>query len=278
MTIYYTSNDASAGFDATTAGNQATSFANIIGTWLVGTTLPTSGHTHTYGSTSKADGDIALATGVTAVADMEVLYAQKLATGWVQGTTHPTIGPVLRSNSAGTAHYAVVVSHSGSALVGYIFVKNGGGYSVAVGPTTISKTFAVGDVMWLRAHRGPENVALSHLTALAVFAISDANPSMIHLTVPRAARLRRAALPGVAIHRGNLAPDDVVIHEGLPVTSVARTVRDLLAAGGRIDLIRQAIADARREGFIGGAETRRLRRLVNKHLMALEAGAQPPPA
>ena len=151
MTVYYTSNDASAGFDATTVGNQATSFVNIIGTWLVGTTLPTSPHTHTYGSTSKADGDIALATGVAAVADMEVLYAQKLATGWVQGTTHPTIGPVLRSNSAGTAHYAVVVSHSGSALVGYIFVKNGGGYSVAVGPTTISKTFAAGDVMWLRA-------------------------------------------------------------------------------------------------------------------------------
>ena len=151
MTVYYTSNDPSTGFDATTTGNQATSFANKTGTWQVGTVLTALGHTHTYGSTTQADGDVALATGVSAVADMEVVYAQKLSAGWVQGVTHPAVGPVLRSNAAGTANYAVVISHSGSALVGYIFVKNGGSYSVVTGPVTISKTFTAGDVLWYRA-------------------------------------------------------------------------------------------------------------------------------
>ena len=58
----------------------------------------------------------------------------------------------------------------------------------------------------------------------------------------------------------------MTIHEGMPITTIARTVADLLNSGGRIDVIRQAISDARREGFIGDAEARQLRRRVEGHL------------
>ena len=119
-------------------------------------------------------------------------------------------------------------------------------------------------VLWAKAHRGPINVALSHETALVAYGISDANPAAIHLTVPGAARLRRRVPTGLALHRANLAPDEITIVEGLPLTTIARTVSDLLASGGRIDLVRQAIGDARREGFISNTEARRLRgRLQN---------------
>jgi predicted transcriptional regulator of viral defense system len=121
-------------------------------------------------------------------------------------------------------------------------------------------------VLWAMANRGPEEVAVSHATALAVYGISDANPHSIHLTVPKSARLRRRKPKGVVVHRENLSPEDIFIHEGIPLTTVRKTVIDLLESGGRIDLVRQAISDARREGFIRDTEARQLRRQVEDHL------------
>jgi predicted transcriptional regulator of viral defense system len=121
-------------------------------------------------------------------------------------------------------------------------------------------------VLWAKANRGPDRVAISHATALAAYDISDANPRSIHLTVPKAARLRRQKPKGIVVHRGDLGPEEITIHEGVPLTSIPRTIGDLLKSGERTDLIRQAIADARREGFIDDAESRRLRRRVEEHL------------
>src|ERR1700690_3370116 len=75
-------------------------------------------------------------------------------------------------------------------------------------------------VLWARANRGPHDVALSRATALVVYGISDANPSAIHLAVPKSARLRRQKPKGVAVHREDLTPDDVAVQEGIPVTTV----------------------------------------------------------
>jgi predicted transcriptional regulator of viral defense system len=126
-------------------------------------------------------------------------------------------------------------------------------------------------VLWARANRGPEQVAVSHTTALAAYEISDANPQSIHITVPKAARLRREKPKGIVVHRDDLSPEDIMIHEGMPLTSIARTVADLLKSGERIDLIRQAISDARREGFIQESETRQLRHRVEEHLKTIRA-------
>jgi predicted transcriptional regulator of viral defense system len=121
-------------------------------------------------------------------------------------------------------------------------------------------------VLWAKANRGPEQVAISHTTALAAFEISDANPGSIHITVPKTARLRRQKPRVIVVHREDLGTEDITIHEGIPLTSISRTVADLLQSGDRIDLIRQAISDARREGFIGDPEARQLRRRVEEHL------------
>ncbi len=125
-------------------------------------------------------------------------------------------------------------------------------------------------VLWAMANRGPDKVAVSHSTALAVYEISDANPHMIHLTVPRAARLRRQKPKGVIVHREDLAPGDIVVHEGIPLTTIGKTVTDLLNSGSRIDLVRQAISAARREGFIQDAEARQLRRRVESYVCSLQ--------
>ena len=132
-------------------------------------------------------------------------------------------------------------------------------------------------VLWAMANRGPENVALSHSTALAIYGISDANPNVIHLTVPKSARLRRQKPKGVILHREDLTPEDVSIHEGIPLTTISRTVADLLSSGARLDLVRQAISGARREGFVRDAEAKRLRRRVEAHVASLRARTKQPP-
>jgi predicted transcriptional regulator of viral defense system len=120
-------------------------------------------------------------------------------------------------------------------------------------------------------------VVLSHSTALAVYGISDANPHLIHLTVPKLARLRRQKPKSVVLHRADLPPEDVSIHEGIPLTTIGRTVADLLNSGARVDLVHQAISGARREGFIRDAEAKRLRRKVEAHIASLR-GRTPPPS
>jgi hypothetical protein len=49
-------------------------------------------------------------------------------------------------------------------------------------------------------------------------------------------------------------------------TTIARTVADLLTSDCRIDLIRQAISDARREGLVADSEARQLHRSVAQRL------------
>ncbi len=126
-------------------------------------------------------------------------------------------------------------------------------------------------ILWAQAHRGPHMVALSHETALAVYDISDANPAAIHVTVPKSARLRRESPKSVVVHHDNLSSQEITLIEGLPVTSIARTITDLLHLGGRLDLISQAITDARREGYISAAETQRIRRALKRHVEGLRA-------
>lgn len=118
-------------------------------------------------------------------------------------------------------------------------------------------------VLWAQASHGPQHVALSHATALALYGLSDVSPAQIHLTVPRSARLRREQPRWIVVHRGGLAPDDLTQHEGLPVTTVERSISDFLAASGRLDLVRQAVLEARREGYLDASQARRLQRRLN---------------
>jgi len=53
--------------------------------------------------------------------------------------------------------------------------------------------------------------------------------------------------------------------------NISKTVADLLKGGERVDLVRQAIADARREGFIGDPEARQLQRRLQGHLKTVRA-------
>jgi predicted transcriptional regulator of viral defense system len=105
-------------------------------------------------------------------------------------------------------------------------------------------------VAWLAA--GPAAV-ISHESALAVHGLSDNLPSMTHLIVPRTASRRRA---GVRLHTHHLTPDEIVQREGLPVTSVPRTLADVAANGQAEELVVQAVHEALQRGQTSADELR----------------------
>jgi len=123
-------------------------------------------------------------------------------------------------------------------------------------------------VLWARADSGPEKIALSHETALAVYRISDANPSRVHITVPKTARLRRQRPKWVEIHRADLRSSDIETREGLPVTSVEKTILQIAEDTGRVGLARGALRDARKEGYITSDTARALTLQLNRNAHA----------
>jgi predicted transcriptional regulator of viral defense system len=98
-------------------------------------------------------------------------------------------------------------------------------------------------VAWLKC--GPKS-AISHESALALFDLSDVLPGEVHVTVPRTASRRRR---GIRLHTNRLRPAEVVKREGLPVTSVPRTIADVARAGLSEDHVARAIQQALARGL-----------------------------
>jgi predicted transcriptional regulator of viral defense system len=107
--------------------------------------------------------------------------------------------------------------------------------------------------LWLWSE---EAGVFSHETALALHELSDALPSRVHMTVPRA-WARRSAVPRLLVlHHAKLPADDRTWVGSVPVTTVARTLRDAVDAGVDPDLVAQAIAEGRARKLIDRADLR----------------------
>lgn len=99
-------------------------------------------------------------------------------------------------------------------------------------------------VAWLQA--GPQAV-ISHDSALALYDLSDLLPSQVHVTVPSTTSRRRT---GLRFHTKRLDPKDVNRYEGLPVTTVLRTLVDVATGGLANEQVLQAIHEALSRGLI----------------------------
>jgi very-short-patch-repair endonuclease len=115
------------------------------------------------------------------------------------GLTKHMVGSRLASG-------ALVSAHDGVYIVGHVG-------PIPLGDETAA-LLAIGDDSYL-----------SHLTAGVVYDIIVVPAGTpIHVTTPRA-RMHR---PGIVVHRSQtLTPVDITVYEGLPITSVARTLLDL---------------------------------------------------
>jgi predicted transcriptional regulator of viral defense system len=116
-------------------------------------------------------------------------------------------------------------------------------------------------VAWLQVG---EDSVISHESALVVYGLSDTLPSRIHVTIPRTASHRRKDL---RLHTNRLAADEITRWEGLPVTTVARTLADVITSGLGEELVHQAIREAVERGLVSekallGYTVRRGRRVA----------------
>lgn len=83
---------------------------------------------------------------------------------------------------------------------------------------------------------GPDGAAVSHLTASAVH-LDGVAPPRPHLLVGRGRSVRVA---GAIVHRARLTPTDITIVDGIPVTTIGRTLIDCASLLGPARLERLA--------------------------------------
>jgi predicted transcriptional regulator of viral defense system len=110
-------------------------------------------------------------------------------------------------------------------------------------------------ILWPRG-RG----VISHETALAVYELSDVNPSRVHVAIPRDYRIRRKDVPAVFVfHHADLAETEVTRFEGIPIVTAQRAIRDAHAEHLGPALIAQAIDDGERKGLLARTQADALR-------------------
>lgn len=104
----------------------------------------------------------------------------------------------------------------------------------------------------------PKIGTLSHESALDVYDVSDVNPAQIHVTVPKSYRTHRQVPDGRRLHRDDLRKEEIGSFEGIPTTTLERTIRDCLSAHVGADILLQAVAVGREKGRLSDADARSL--------------------
>lgn len=91
---------------------------------------------------------------------------------------------------------------------------------------------------------------LSHDTALQLHEICDVNPAKIHVTVPRAYRVRKTGGESYEIHRVDLAPEELTWVEGVRIVTPSVAIAQGLATGTALHLLQQAIDSSAAKGLV----------------------------
>ncbi|MBK6939152.1 MAG: type IV toxin-antitoxin system AbiEi family antitoxin domain-containing protein [Planctomycetes bacterium] len=166
-------------------------------------------------------------------------------------------GYFSRADAADCGFSAPLLHHHVNA--GAIHRARRGVYRLARFPTSDTEDLVV---VWLWSGKAG---TFSHETALVLHGLSDALPNRAHLTVPESWRIRRLTTPsGVVVHHARIGTTDRVWFQSIPITSVVRTIRDLVADQGDPDLIRQSIAQAVQRGLVSRELARELRAALNR--------------
>jgi hypothetical protein len=99
--------------------------------------------------------------------------------------------------------------------------------------------------VWRRLE-DPDVALVSHASAADFFRLADLRPGVHEFTMPRRRQTRRADM---RLHRGRLPTDDWVVFGGLPVTTPARTISDLLGDHLALDRVAPIVAKVIDRGY-----------------------------
>ena len=92
-----------------------------------------------------------------------------------------------------------------------------------------------------RSGAEPPDTVVSHVSAAAMHSLGDLIPQKHEFTSPRR---RQTIHPDVTFHRSGLSPAECTMVNGLPVTTVARTLEDLAATTTDFDHFSAMVKDA----------------------------------
>ncbi|MGW0294735.1 type IV toxin-antitoxin system AbiEi family antitoxin domain-containing protein [Streptomyces tuirus] len=100
---------------------------------------------------------------------------------------------------------------------------------------------------WERPIGGPDSGVISHASACQLHGLGDIPAPDVEISVPRR---RTTTEPFVRLRTADMNPADVTVVDGLPVTTAARTVVDLLQAKADGGHVGGVIADAERRDLV----------------------------
>jgi lysophospholipase L1-like esterase len=148
MAIYATNN-----FDADTVGSLAPGWTVKSGTWVVGTDRPVSG-ARSFGTTTGADGDVAIYTGAAASADMGIQY------DFIIDTLGRGFGAGVRFDSAYSNGYLFLVYGVTGSLWYYKFKKVANAFSAIGAAVDTGIAVPNGTVVHVRTTAIGSNISL----------------------------------------------------------------------------------------------------------------------
>jgi predicted transcriptional regulator of viral defense system len=91
-----------------------------------------------------------------------------------------------------------------------------------------------------------KNAVVGFQSALYVYDLSDMIPNEVHLILPFTSSRRR---PDIRVHTIQLTPKDITEFEGLPITTVDKTIIDCAFAYVHDEQIRMAVSQSLRRGM-----------------------------
>lgn len=185
------------------------------------------------------------------IARLACLYVSKMIT-YIPMPRQPTLDKLyalaegqdgyfstLQANAEGVTRHALARAANG----GRLLRVSRGVYRLSHYPEVSPNAHLWEAILWpqVRTHALG---TLSHYTALQLHELSDANPAQTHITVPRSLRIKRKTPLELVVHHADLAKHDVQYVDGLPTTTVERTLRDIAALGNTV-VLHDALRDAR---------------------------------
>jgi predicted transcriptional regulator of viral defense system len=109
-------------------------------------------------------------------------------------------------------------------------------------------------VLWT----GTTDACLSHDTALANYDVCDINPDRIHLTVPKARRIRRRGGELYVVHYADLAADQLGWWHRIRTVTLPTAIAQCITSGVPTYLLRQALTAGRDRGLLTAGEAKTL--------------------
>ena len=105
--------------------------------------------------------------------------------------------------------------------------------------------------LWSRNRNEEPQGVFSHETSLAIYDLTDLNPSKLHMTVPKNFR-RNSRIPDVLVlHYSDISPAETEHTYGVKITNPIRTILDIITEGNLSeDLLIQAIEEAITRGAV----------------------------